>query len=354
MKKIRLTIDTRESAYGRQLAKGLAITGKHLFITMADHVAFADSSDHSHHAQLCRVAEHWEGDVYLTDRIYMAERIGRKAILLMQGKEMEYTGVFTDEAAAWPKAAETYRRLDSMAALREIYRMIVDVYQTEQGCFIPGAQGKSILYGFLPATGGCGATALAITFGRILAGRDSERVLYIQQGSRTGRDKGYSLYFEGEKMPLRPSRELEFLLLEGKCFCIENYMAEDRYGLFYLRIQSGIEQLLRHLEKENAFSSIILDGKGCDKNAALHKVFYVLNRQDCRTEFLLQNAKKETEEDPDRIILLNQCGCFKETENLFWLPRDEESFRCEENHVEISMHMAFARAMRTVAKEAVQ
>ena len=165
----------------------------------------------------------------------MAERIGRKAILLMQGREMEYTGVFTDEAAVQPKAAETYRRLDSMAALREIYRMIVDVYQTEQGCFVPGAKGKSMLYGFLPATGGCGATALAITFGRILAGRDSERVLYIQQGSRTGKDKGYSLYFEGEKMPLRPSRELGFLLLEGKCFCIENYMAEDRYGLFLFK-----------------------------------------------------------------------------------------------------------------------
>ncbi len=358
MKRIRLTIDTQEPAYGRQLAKGLAMTGKCLFITLAEYL---DSSDHWDHEELRHELENWEEDVYLTDKVHMAEKIGKKAILLERGrgmgaeKEKKSVALDADERKSEYASSGGYYRLDYMAALHEIYQMIVEVYQIEQGCFLSSMQERCSLYGFLPATGGSGATAAAVTFGRILAGSGGKRVLYIQQGDRTEGEQESFVYFEGGKKQLRPTKELEYLLQADKRFCVENYMAEDRYGLFYLNIRNNIKQLLQYLEKYCMFSDIILDGCEWDKKVVLNKAFYVLNGQDRRTDRLLSGMQKEIEQDSDKVILLNHCSSFfKKEKNLFWIPKDEESFRCEENRVEISMHMAFARAMRAVVKEAVQ
>ena len=273
--------------------------------------------------------------VVVTDICISNEPYVEKRILFLEGNRKVKLSDFLRKnnrvISKFSPVNEILVRLKSIAA---------EIYDGELYCYNIEKSTKTI---FLRSDmGGSGVTAISISLGRVTAARPGRRPLYI---NCTGSDN-WKIYCGVDNKPLRPQRELEYMLNKGNCISLSDYVFRDMYGLSYLNIKGNVEALINLINKGSDFDTAYVDlGKNEFINFGIG--FNVLNKKDLRFfSFKEQLIEKEQDDKYKGFIIENNSYCSMRKENIFQIVYDTESFLQNGCNLEIAMDRDFARGVR--------
>ena len=162
---------------------------------------------------------------------------------------------------------------DSPYRISKIYGRIMDIASGQRTMHGSTSDAAAVITVNSP-WGGSGATSLAVTAGRMLAGAYGEKVLYVpltwQDGSLEYRDPaGLRIKKEGSER-IHSVKELVYRLKNERPVFWPNFTVTDEYGLEYLWCGEKENELLlleeaeqacvfRHLQESGSYGWIIAD-----------------------------------------------------------------------------------------------
>ena len=202
MRKLKLAVFTKEEAYGRALARGLAAESRGLDVRICSSDAEAVSEA--------------EGRVIITDR---------------------------SEIAAGMKV---YLAAEEQIPVREILKLAAEEYYAKRGeVFVPwSGEGVRILR-ICSKKGGSGATVVALALARALAETEGRRVLYLNLGAADD----HAVYVNAPFAKAAAKRRFiyEACVLEKEIFPTK-YAVRDEAGVYYLGVESAGNSLAREAD----------------------------------------------------------------------------------------------------------
>ena len=298
--------------------------------------------------------------VQLTDRIRI-NIVGPEQNMEWKEKDVLYVD---DELAA---------ACSSASALLEKLKFMYTEKTGERLCCAPDA-GPAIV-GVGSAAGGSGTTAAALTLARLLAGRLKGETLLIFAGG-SGNPLVYletSEEHEGSKGEVKReykdqseltgiSRELDYMLSHNLRTDIMKYIKRDRYGPFAAACTAPPRLLLDRLEKLAEVEAAVIDfGTSCGgRTAGCHVFAEVAARGDLRAAEFREKAADSNfaashySAAAARLFILNKAAAMDQTDRLFCVPYDRESFRATSHQIEIAMDGLYAAAMRKAADKVIE
>ncbi len=151
--------------------------------------------------------------------------------------------------------------------------------------FLRGGRRDCSLVAVRGATGGCGASAIAVTAARCISMNAQRRVLYVNAG---GSDS-WKCYISGASEPQRPAAELSHLIENDVLYGLESYLHVDKFGVRYLERTERCGAVLQKIAELGAFDFVIVDsperGLGRTSGLTFDRELTVYNDKDVRTRF---------------------------------------------------------------------
>ena len=236
-------------------------------------------------------------------------------------------------------------KISKFSPVRAIFQKITEIYFEKNKIeFSYLMEDDTKILGVLSPWHSSGSTVFSIALGRTFAMKTDDPVLYINAGIYDD----YMLYMDKSSEKSVSKKELIYNIIQKYPWNMEKYLIKDKYGLFYLCGESGtntlserkcIEKLILGITKKKMFSYIIIDGMMPDMDYICHEKIAICDCRYKRTYFDVR--------DEDYIQIYN----FSYKEDNKCIPKDEESFQVEENHICISMEGVFADKINTIADE---
>lgn len=231
--------------------------------------------------------------------------------------------------------------------VRQVLKYIVASYEEKTGHFIgTNIDEKMKTYGFFSLWGGCGTTAVAVTFAKHLAASKSGRILFIS------RDADCLTYSNCISIPIKPYAQLEYSIRQRRPFSLENYMYEDEYGLNYIISPIGEDNILREIEKTNKFQHAVVDYGKIQSKTMSHEsiaeycetIFCVAKEDDLRCE--IEAA------DVGSFIIYNCSKICGHSRDCYLLPADSRSFYLTDQGIKIDLFGGFGSAVKKIVRDA--
>ena len=274
-------------------------------------------------------------------------------------------------------------RLTEPCSISQISEMIVKRVSCLRGGWMNTADGKNICHtaAFFSRWGGSGVTSLALSVGRILSGAFGERVLYLpftcRDGSLDYRDAGFQHKTEGAGTLCR-GQELVYRMKYDRLSCLSSFVSEDEYGLHYLSVQNGEENILAgldleeltqfyaHLQEVGGYDWIVADWGSMSPKEWFSFSIYVENMQDSRTGYCQSHYPVDsgrTEKDGKAVCETGTCKIILQNHGLenrltdrydgtafVEIIHDGESFLTRDDGcVEISLNKSFSEGVKIIA-----
>ena len=299
MKRLKVTVYTRDKDYSLALAKGLCMASRGMEIRIAENMNEALMS-----------AE--EQGIVLTD--ICSENLPG-VVFLSEDREND-RGV--------------YKR----SSVEEIAEAVKDTCLRTYGrYFDPDGAGSMKIYRLRSFSGGTGVTSAAVTLASIFAAEAGKQVLYL---NLSGPDD-YLYYTGADFAKTESKKKFAYAADTGGKVHAERCFTRDKDGVWYLRPDDGENCLLKDttydkiidfLRNSNKFTHVIIDGG---------KEAYGKDRKDetVITLFRYGALKRDSygEEDIEVINFSPETGCGN---NIIYLPEDKKSFSEKDGKVRIS------------------
>ena len=214
-------------------------------------------------------------DVILTDRSEFMHYNSR-ILMIKSDSDMHPDERYEKEGRCvgqFPRASEIFN-----AAVR----MCEENSHTQ---FLRGERRDCTLVAVHGATGGCGASAIAITAARHMCMNAQKRVLYLNAG---GSDS-WKCYVSGASRPQRPAAELSHLIENKALYGLDSYLYVDKFGVRYLERTERCGAVLQKIAELGAFDFVVVDsperGLGCTCGLEFDREITVYNDKDVRSRF---------------------------------------------------------------------
>ena len=282
----------------------------------------------------------------ITEHTKFAEALSRRITEISAGIEVNIVSKGTE--SDFDFVMDEKFVLDRMPVSGLIGEIAVDIRLASGKNFFLKEDDKTKIWCLRSSLGGSGCTAAATVLSRVLAGRCDGEVLLIHVGNIPAK----TIYSEEIVFPLRPAKELEYMLGTGQEMSLDRYMAKDRYGVFTVETGEYINELLAAAEKEGRFSHIVVDGGNTIQNVICNININIISCDDIRTKGYEETIEEEIEEGSREFYIFNKSRFTNSRNPVFYIPYEEEGFVRNGEKISIRMDGAFAAIIGQLAEAA--
>lgn len=279
MKKLKVTVLTKNEEYGKDLAKGLVTFGHNIEVELINEDRF----------RLLSKDDLFLFDLLLTD---IKELKGKKTLYIGK-EEKENVGNSNDEGIS----------LSEYAGIGEIYDNLQLLKLKSIGVNADKRALNTKRIGFFSRKGGNGLTIAAINFARLLAGKADYNICYVNLTQVDDYDQYINANFKG----IKSKDELLYRISSKSDIIILDYLSKDEFGVYYLKPdddKNGLSdlgvrnQIIYAISREGYFDAIVIDCGKVKKLEEKEEVFdYIFmmdkDKEDSDNTFYFENPKIE-------------------------------------------------------------